>query len=386
MKAIAAAILCAGLGFGAVAADDEAREDRLIRPPVPAPVPVPAPAWKLAFQEKPQFPGEPQGEVSAPASQEGLSVTVQPELKEFSPFGPLAFRVVLKNTSDKPLRLASADQLGGKVKLVISHRQTGAQWTLESAAEKGGAAKRLGPGESLEVTLIVQQDRPIVRPLPPGRPIPLPEPIPVPGPVPLPVDKLRAEAPAILPPAAAQPSPVPEDAEVRGVFRRRRPIILPGPVQVIGTTVPCGTGPCRAMLFLEFAAGDRTDKAFPPLWNGKLASEPVDFTVTAAGGAVRPPIIIQPATKEQAVQFALPAAERALNANYQPIPDVRPAHDGAWIADAEKTASVTERKEGGWTVRWTHAPSSGFSYNVTVDVETSGAVVVREVFAGYSAR
>lgn len=389
MKTSAVVTLWMGVAFGAalgVEARDEVAPEpggRLIRP-----VPAPGGVWKLMVQEKPHFPGEPQGEVSTPASHAGLSVTIQPERKEFGPYGPLAFRVVLENTSDRPLDLPDADWLGGKLKLVVSHRQTGAQWTLESPADgAAGKGKRLAAGETLAMTLVAQQNV-VVRPIPPGRPIPLPRPI---GPVP----EFRKAAPARVGDAVPEDPAVEHPDQVKpggGPNRRRPPAVFLGPPLRAGLVVPCGTGPCRAMLFIESrkpdeaaageekAAGEKI--AAVRTWKGKLAAKPVDFAIGAAG-VVQPPVQIGPRTKEDAVRFAIPAAERALDATYQPVPNVRPAHSGTWIGDAEKTAEVTERKETGWTVRWTHTPKSGFSYNVTVDVDRNGGAVVREVFAGY---
>lgn len=398
MRIVIGLVLIGGLAIGtAQGRDFDPRPGGLIRP---------APVWTLRVQDRPLFPGDPQGEVSVPASRGGLSLTVQPEKKEFGAFGPLAFRVVLKNTSDGALTLMNADRLGGKIKLVIAHTKTGAQWTLESTDEKAGDAKRIAPGESLVMTLVVQQQA-IRRPLP--RPIPLPQPVPV-NPVPEPgVRPLRGglavpdqpiavaavagsdrSRPGAAPTGAAEGSAEPVDIAQNnhpdGVPPGRRPPMI-APDRLPAAIVPCGTGPCRVMIFIESPADpERREEASKiaaaPVWSGKLASQPVDFTI-GEGGGVQPPVVIGPATKEDAVRLAIPAAEHALDAVYQPVPDIRPAHSGNWIAEPEKSADVTERREGGWTVRWTHSPRSGFLYNATVDVDRNGGTLVREAFAGY---
>jgi hypothetical protein len=110
----------------------------------------------------------------------------------------------------------------------------------------------------------------------------------------------------------------------------------------------------------------------------------VDFKVGKSVPVAVPPVVGGAMTKERVIQVAKAAAERALKANYQPQGTVKPAHQGEWIKDAEKTANVAENKTGGWTISWSHFPKSGFSYNVKVDVPASGAATVREVFASYS--
>jgi hypothetical protein len=137
------------------------------------------------------------------------------------------------------------------------------------------------------------------------------------------------------------------------------------------------------MLLLEFKT-DPSRKYRHPVWSGKLASGTVDFKVGKATPIAVPPVVGGAMTKERAIQVAKAAAERALKANYQPQGTVKPAHQGDWIKDAEKTANVTENKAGGWTIAWTHFPKSGFSYNVKVDVSPGGTATIREVFASYS--
>jgi hypothetical protein len=174
----------------------------------------------------------------------------------------------------------------------------------------------------------------------------------------------------------------------------RRVVIWPAPVPL-----PCGTGPCRVRLLLEFGRHpDRDRIRFAHRhWTGRIATNPADFSV--AGVRVVPPGPIPPippgppnppvgpVTKDQALALAHTVAERALSANYESNEPLRPAHAGQWIENPEKAATVKDRAGGGWTVQWTHVPAGrGFSYNVTVDIDTNGRTTVREVFTGYSAR
>lgn len=331
--------------------------------------PVALPKYRVTVQSKPKFPNQKRPKESEAVTEKGLSVTIQPERKKFAGNGPLAFEVEFKNVSDQPFLLYGAELLGQGAKLVVSNQKTAAQWEPGSPTKgKDQPAVELKAGKSLKYTLVVEG----VFAFP--QPIPLPRPIPQPLPRPIPERKLQQDQAG----TAAQ-------VDRRGPV----PVVRPVPPVVIGPVMPCGKGPCRARLLLEFTSDPRRRYATPQ-WTGKIASGPVDFEV-GDPEPVRPPVIgppvIGPINKEKAVTLAQAAAERALQANYQPKDPVRPPHEGAWITDPQKTAAVKERKGGGWTVSWTQVPAeTGFTFNVTVDVTAGGATVVREVFTAYSPR
>jgi hypothetical protein len=250
--------------------------------------------------------------------------------------------------------------LGPAPKLTISNQTNANQWSITGEFEKAKslAAVQLGPGESKTYTLVVEANVAIAPP-----PVPLPRPIPMPvRPVP---------EPAVEQEPAANPN------------ADRRRILPPRPPVVVGPALPCGEGECRARLLLEFQT-DPLRRYKHPTWTGKIATGTVDFKVGKSRPIAVPPRGGGPLTKARAIQQAQAAAERALQSNYQPAAGLKPAHQGAWITDPEKTATVTEKKAGGWTIAWTHFPKKGFSYNVKVDVSAGGATIVREVFTSYS--
>lgn len=324
-------------------------EPPMKKPPVIRPaLPIAAANWTLNVREKANFEEKEWGTASEPASDRGLQVTLQPEQKTFAGNGPLAFRVTLTNTTEKPLVLASGTGLGESPRLVFSNQKTAAQWAI-SAKDDDAKPLTIAAGESVSRTLIVNGGRLI-----------LPQPVPRPIPRPLPAQ------PAIQP------------RRIRALLPNGKQLIR-RPAIVIGmATVPVGQGPVRARLMLDFAKSDEKGA-----WSGKLASSTVEFVVGPPGQPVVPGV---PTTKEQAIQTALPVAERALTANDTPVAGVRPAHVGTWIEDAEKTAKVDET-DSGWRVTWTHTPKEkGFGYNVTIEVNKGGGATVREVFTSYSPR
>lgn len=309
-------------------------------------------------QTTPRFKKQDRPAASKPATVNGLQVTVQPEKKSFAGNGPLAFEVALKNVSEKPFQLDRATLLGGRPKLVISNRKTAAQWTAP-VLKKSATAKTvtLKPGKALKYTLVVES-RFIGGPIP----FPVPRPIPLPRPRAVP----KAAQPAVLLPPG-------KPGVVIGAPIRRRPIIL-------NPTLPCGQGPCRGRLFLEFDAPDAA-KGTTPFWSGKIASNTFDFEVGKPEPVWSPG---QPLKKEQAIRLAHPVAERSLSASYKPVAGIRPAKAGVWIESPEKTATAKQDQAGNWTVSWTHFPKTGHSYNVTVTVSKFGGAAVTEVFSGYS--
>ena len=360
MNAFSAALLSIGLTLGA---DVQSAKQPVAKPVAPSIVQTAR--FRMKVQAAPKFPGRPRPKASEPATVRGLTVTVQPELKQFSSSGPLAFEVVLKNDSEATFLLYDSARLGGKGSLVTSNLQTGSQWTIKNATgPQRNRALKLEKGESVRYSVVVERvpvfylPRPI--PFPRPRPIPFPQPVPKRGSV--------------------------EDAgeSVQKADRRRPPQII------VWSTLPCGTGRCRARLMLEFQT-DRLARYALPQWTGKIASNTVDFTV--AGGTAIPPVppfpgpIVGPVNQQQAIRLAHAAAERALDALYKPIPGIRPEHQGPWIANFVQTATAEGRLVGAWKIGWTHFPKGrGFSYNVTVNVATTGATSVREVFTGYSSR
>ena len=341
---------------GILAAQQEPAQKAGRRIVKPGPV-VAAGSFELKVQTQPKFPNETRGEASTPAETDSLAVTIQPEKKSFAGNGPLAFLVTFENKADTPRMLFGLEHLGDSPKLVIANQDNANQWSLTGsfAQDKNPPAVELAAGQSKTYTLVVESQAVIV-----PRPIPLPRP--VPRPLPLPIEKKGAQ---------------PENPKVPPQ------ILPPRPPVVIGAPLPCGQGSCRAMLLLEFKT-DPIRRYKHPTWTGKIASGTVDFQVGKPQPVAIPPFGGGPVTKDRAIQLAQAAAERALQSNYQPVPGVKPAHQGTWIENAEKTANVTEKKTGGWTVSWTHFPKSGFSYNVKIDVGTSGAAVVQEVFTSYS--
>lgn len=257
--------------------------ERRVLPPQPR-------AFRLTTQEKPLVPGEPRTKPSTPASQQGLEIVVRPERKEFALNGPLSLRVTLKNVSERTLRIPAAAALGGHVELVVSNQKTGAQWTISSpakAAEKV-AAKSLKPGESYTVTLIAKAPANQWPPI--ERPFPLPvQPQPVDNPR---IQPLPAGKPVVRPAVndAAQPKPGPNQVlPPGGQPVPGNPRIMPRPV-FPQQGMPCGVGPCRALLLLEFPGNAAAPGALAggKLWTGRIAAQPVDFEVTAA---VMPPAV-----------------------------------------------------------------------------------------------
>lgn len=353
-------ILLLAAGFGLFLATGlflaEAQEKAGAKIAKPAPVPVAQSPFELKVETKPRFPNENRPAASTPAEEKSLAVTIQPEKTEFAGNGPLAFSVTFENKSQSPLMVYGSEHLGVSPKLVVSNQKTASQWSITGDFSKANdqPAIELGAGESKTYTLVVEANAVVI---PQPLPMPLPRPFPLPGPV---LEDANQQKPAAV-----------------------RRIVPPRPPVVIGPALPVGEGACRAMLLLEFKT-DPARKYKHALWSGKIATGTVDFQVGKGAPVVVPPVVGGPMTKERAIPIAKAAAERALQANYQPQGTVKPAHQGDWIQDAEKTANVTEIKTGGWTIAWTHFPKSGFSYNVKVEVSQNGAAVVREVFASYS--
>ncbi len=353
---LAAGLLIAAGALFAAQAEDQGN-GKIIKPAPPVPAQA---AFELKVEAKPRFPNANRPAASEPAEVKLLSVTIQPEKTEFAGNGPLSFLVTLENKSKSPLLVYGLEHLGAAPKLVVSNLDNANQWSIagDFTKAKDQAAVPLGAGESKTYTLVVEAN--IAFP----RPIPLPRPLPMPlRPVPAPV--FRAGEAEKQP---ANPQPVPPG--------RRRPIF-------VGPALPCGAGKCRAKLFLEFQT-DPLRRYRVPQWTGKIATGTVDFEVGKPQPGVQLPGVGGPLTKQQAIRLAQAAAERALQSNYQPAPGIKPAHQGVWIKDAEKTAAIAEKKPGGWTISWTAFPKTGFSYNVKVDVSPSGAATIREVFTGYS--
>lgn len=346
--------VCAFLQAGP--AREAAAPDAKIRP-------LPANAtFRLVVEKDPRLPKGDRPESTAPAGDGRLSVSIQPERKQFPANGPLAVDVTLKNTSEKAFSLFGLDQLGGKPDLVIVHLKTAGQvHQVGPAVDPKGSSVLLEPGKSVTRTVVVEYEPKFFAP-PPFNPVP--------GPIPL--------------PRAAQPAPAVDGKAPAIDAERRRPALIAAPVPV--TIAPEGT--VRLRLMLEFVAPPDNRPA-QPHWTGKLASEAIDVELTApvAVPPVVGPIVGPPMNRDQAIAVAHRAAEAALNAAYNPVDPVRPPHEGAWIAEPAKDASVKDRNGGGWTVSWTHTQKGkGFSYHAVIDVDASGATTVREVFGGYSNR
>lgn len=334
------------------------KDQRRVRKP--GPVVVAGNSFKIKVQTQPKFPKAQRAEASVPAETKSLSVTIQPEKTSFAGNGPLAFLVTFENKSQKPMMLFGLEHLGKSPKLVIANLKSTSQWSLtgEFAQDKNRPAVELEPGKSKTYTLVVE-----------GRAVMAPPPFPMPRPIPFPVPAKANAA------KGGQPA-----------VRKAPPKILPPrrPPVVVGPTLPCGQGKCRARLLLEFQT-DPIRRYKHPTWTGKIATGTVDFQVGKPEPIPVPPVVGGgPLNKTRAIQLAQAAAERALSSNYRPVPGIKPAHQGSWITNAEKTASVTEKKTGGWTIAWTHFPKKGFSYNVKVDVGSNRSTVIREVFTSYS--
>jgi hypothetical protein len=346
--------ICSGSIAFAQAVLQENTERRIVKPAPPVVTP-----FELKVETTPRFPNENRPEASTPVEDKSLAVTLQPEKTEFAGNGPLAFLVTFENKSKSQMMLFGLEHLGGSPKLVLSNQTNANQWSITGKFDEAGkqAAVKLGPGESNTYTLVVEANVIIV-----PQPIPLPRPIPV--------------------PARPVPEPGIQKALPEGAQADRR-IWPPRPPVVIGPALPVGEGDCRAKLFLEFQT-DPARRYEHPTWMGKIATGTVEFKIGKSQPVPVPPIGGGPLTKERAIPLAKAAAERALQANYQPAAGLKPAHQGEWITEAEKTANVTEKKAGGWTIGWTHFPKKGFSYNVKIDVTPAGRAVVREVFASYS--
>lgn len=353
-------LLATGFGLvlatGVLLAQAQEKAGGKIIKPAP-PVVVASTPFELKVETKPRFPNENRPQASTPAEEKSLAVTIQPEKTEFAGNGPLALLVTFENKSKSPLILYGLEHLGASPKLVVSNQKSASQWSVTGDFSKAPdqAAAELGAGESKTYTLVIEANAVVV---------PQPIPFPMPRPIPLPAGAVLEDLKPGPPPAV-------------------RRIVPPRPPVVIGPALPVGEGACRAMLLLEFPS-DPARKYQHPVWTGKIASRTVDFQVGKAQPVAVPPVVGGAMTKAQAITVAKAAAERALQVNYQPQGTVKPAHQGEWIKEAEKTANVTESKTGGWTIAWTHFPKSGFSYNVKVDVGQNGSANVREVFASYS--
>jgi hypothetical protein len=344
---------------GAAVAKDAVAPKQAIRGRTVRILPVVRRQFATRVQTASRFKKQDRPAASRPAGVNGLQVTVQPEKKTFAGNGPLAFEVTLKNVSEKPFQLNRATLLGGGPKLVISNQKTAAQWTAPELGKPSTTAAKtvaIPPGKSVKYTLVVES-RFIV-----------PVPVPFPGPRPLP--PRRAVPRAVQPAVLRQPG---KRGIAIGAPIRRRPFVW-------HPSLPCGQGPCRGRLFLEFTAPDAA-KSKTAFWSGKIASGTFDFEVGKPEPDWTPG---QPLKKNQAIRLAHPVAERALSASYKPIAGVRPAKAGPWIESPEKSAAAKKDKSGNWTVSWTHFPKNGHSYNVTVSVSKFGGATATEVFTGYS--
>ncbi len=265
-----------------------------------------SPGFRLTVQKEPRFPNGQAGERSIPSESRGLEVSLQPEKAQFSDRGPLAFRLTYRNTSDKAFLLDHPDRLGASARLVIANQATAAQWTLTSDFPKprGNALIRIEPGASLRYTLVVSSRPPFIPQPRPPRPIPIrPQ-----------ARQSDSTAPGTTEAKEAGKTPgsnVPRDSSTQSESRIRPPVIVPRPRPrprpvppiVISPQLPCGAGPCRAMVLLEFKGNTAVKNGGPPLWVGKIATRPVDVTIAASR-----PIIIQPRPRVEAVPlFRKPA-------------------------------------------------------------------------------
>lgn len=359
IQAVAGFMLMAGV-LAAGQKPDKTIDRRIAKP---APAVVAAKPFEMKVQAKPKFPNEKRADASEPAEVKSLSVTIQPEKTSFAGNGPLAFLVIFENKAETPRMFYSLEHLGDSPKLVISNQKNANQWSIAGSFDqkKHPAAVKLNPGESQTYTLVVESK---FVGIPRPRPIPLPRPVPMPkSPFPVPIQKEAKQ-----------------DVIGKAVPPKIRP---PRPPVVVGPNLPCGQGPCRARLFLEFKT-DPIRRYRHPTWTGQIATGTVNFQIGKPEPIAVPPRGGGAMTKDRAIELAKTAAERALQADYRPVPGIKPAHQGDWITNAKKTAEVEEKKAGGWTVRWTNLPKSGFSYNVKVDVNQSGATTIREVFTSYS--
>jgi hypothetical protein len=365
------AILFCGLLLGAddakqpAASRLRARVGKPIRRPAPVPV---AQKFRLRVQKTSRFPKQVRPAVSKPSAVNGLEITIQPEKKEFALNGPLAFEVKLTNRSKQGLMLFGSSSLGVKPKLVVKNLKTAKQWTIQgtiSPALGGDISVVLAPGKSLTLTLVAEATfvRPIPRPFP--RPVPFPQPR---------IQLQRAVGAIQIAPAGRKPAD------------KRPGIVVGRPVRppfIVNGNLPCGMGNCRTQLFLEFARNPQKRKFEFPHWTGKLATATTDFNI----GKPAPNFVPgQAVTKSQAIRMARPVAERALVGHYKPLKTFRPPRVGPWILSPEKTATVKKLTNGGWKVGWTHFPRSGHGYNVTVDVNSRGGAILRDVFTSYSKR
>lgn len=344
------------------AADAAAQPPAAQRQPVVKPIrirPQVRVPFQLRVQKTSRFPKEARPAASQPVSTRGLQVTIQPEKKEFAGNGPLAFEVVLTNTSKRGFMLHSPHGLGTSPKLVISNQTNANQWSIVGKLDTGHVPAALAPGKSLTLTVVVEAR--FIRPVPFPQPRPLPRPLP------------------------GRPNVRNQKAGAALQVKQRRPVIgrpIRPPV-VVAPSLPCGQGQCRARLLLQFTQTPLKRRYQFPHWQGKIASGTVDFKVGKPQPIVGPG---GPNTKEQAIRVAHPVAERALRNHYKPVDGVRPPRVGPWIESPEKTATVKKLANGGWTISWTRFPRNGHGYNVVVDVRRGGGAVVREVFTSYSKR
>ena len=347
-----------GLSLLAISLANTSKADK--RPPQvikPGPPIVPARGkFKLRVQKDARFAKGKRPKASKPASLNGLSITVQPEKEEFTANGPLAFEVVLKNTTKKAITLPSASTLGGKPKLVISNQKTAAQWSLPGKLGDG-KVRELQPGKSVTLTVVVEAQFVVPRPIP----IPLPRP----RPIPLPRRLKDAKGKAL-----------------QAVVKGQRGIAIRRPIIVAQPQVPVGQGPCNARLFVEFEKKNGAEEnKQAPFFTGKLASAVVSFKIGKPGPIWRRGT---PLNKQRAIQIAHRVAEGALRGHYKPLAGIRPAKKGPWIESPAKNATAKKDKAGNWRISWTAFPRKGFSYNVTVAVNRFGGATATEVFTGYS--
>ncbi len=368
MKTLAAIVLMTSLAVGEDVVAPRQAPRKSAPPRIGRPIRVPVQAtFAMKIETKPRFPKAARPAASQVAETKGLAVTIQPEKNTFAGNGPLAFEVVFENKSKKPILLHGLEHLGVGPKLVAANLANTNQWTVVGKFEKAKnmPAVKLAVGEKKKYTLVVEATR-FIRP-----PVIVPFPRPRPRLFPARGD-VKVDRAVAAPPRRGKP--------IQIAPPRRRPPVF------IGSLLPCGQGKCRVRLLLEFKQAANAGKQAASQWVGRVATGTVDFTVGKPVPGVVPPIVVQPFTKERAITSAHAAAERALKANYKPVAGIRPAHKGAWITDPQKSAGVKVKKGTGWTIQWTSFPKAGFSYNVTVDVNTGGGAVVREIFTGFSGK
>ena len=131
--------------------------------------------FRIIIQKRPRFPDGQRPEPSKPVVERGLSVSIQPERKEFAGNGPLDFQVVLKNDSNASFLLYGVEHLGLTPKLVISNLENTNQWVVTRTVVtcKAMFSTVLAPGKSLTYAIVVERVSSVI-----PFPNPIPRPIP----------------------------------------------------------------------------------------------------------------------------------------------------------------------------------------------------------------